>query len=63
MIYCKEGHEAHRCFVPSSKDGSECSEKAVVRAGDFTEPSAQHEVAAVLLKCSQVLSLAFFLVC
>lgn len=51
MIYCKEGHEAHRCFVPSSKDGSECAEKAAVRVGDFTEPSAQHEVAAVLLKC------------
>lgn len=51
MIYCKKDHEAHRCFVPSSKDGSECSEKAAVGGGDFTEPSSQSEVAAVLLKC------------
>lgn len=51
MIYCKKGHEAHRYFVPFSKYGSECSEKPAVGAGDFMEPSAQHEVAAVLLKC------------
>lgn len=51
MMHCQEGHEAHRCFVPSNKDGSECSEKAAARAGDFIEASAQHEVAAVLFKC------------
>lgn len=37
--------------MPSSKDGIESSEKPAVGAGDFTESSAQHEVAAVLLKC------------
>lgn len=51
MIYCKKRHEAHRCFLPSSKDRNEGSEKAAVGAGDFMEPSAQYEVAAVLLKC------------
>lgn len=51
VVYYKNGHKAHRCFVPSSKDGIESSEKPAVGAGDFTESSAQHEVAAVLLKC------------
>ena len=51
VVYCKNGHKAHRCFVPSSKDEIESSEKAAVRVGDFMESSAQHEVAALLLKC------------
>ncbi|PKU42214.1 rna-directed dna polymerase from mobile element jockey- hypothetical protein [Limosa lapponica baueri] len=35
VVYCKNSHIAHRCFVPSSKDGIESSGKAVVRVGDF----------------------------